>query len=197
MSQSTREPLSDKDQIQILLHEYGTLRTEVIHRSNNLYQLLTVGGVLFVWLMGHPIDRRFWITLGLAVPLLCSGFWVIRRYTNKLSKRLREIEKRVNSLAGVELLVWETLWGAAVTRYFALRTSPITEFFQATLRPDQAMRIDCPNIDSHTNTHPGTFIEGFVVIQSPSELDVVAVYTAGGDHVETLATERVQARRVQ
>ncbi len=125
MSQSTREPLSEKDQIQILLHEYVTLRTEIIHRSNNLYQLIAVGGALFVWLMGHPIDRRFWITLGLAVPMLFSGFLVIRRYTNKLAKRLREIEKTVNSLAGIELLVWETLWGAAVTRYFAIRTSPL------------------------------------------------------------------------
>lgn len=39
-------------------------------------------------------------------------------------------------------------------------------------------------------------LKGFVVIESPLELDVVAVYTAGGAQVETLHTERVPARPV-
>ena len=125
MTQPTREPLDNKDKIQILLHEYGTLRTEIIHRTNNLYQLLAVGGALFVWLLGHAIDRKFWISLAVTLPLLFLGFWVIRRYMNKAAERLREIEKTVNSLAGVELLVWETLWAGAVTGYFARRLSPL------------------------------------------------------------------------
>jgi positive regulator of sigma E activity len=125
MTQPTQEPLNNKDKIQILLHEYGTLRTEIIHRTNNLYQLLAVGGALFVWLMGHAVDRRFWISLAVSLPLLCLGFGVIRRYINKTAKRLREIEKTVNSLAGLELMVWETLWAGGVTGYFARSLSPL------------------------------------------------------------------------
>jgi hypothetical protein len=125
MTQPTRELLTNKDKIQILLHEYGTLRMEIIHRTNNLYQLLAVGGALFVWLMGHAVDRRFWISLSVGLPLLCLGFSVIRRYINKTARRLREIEKTVNSLAGLELLVWETLWAGGVTGYFARSLSPL------------------------------------------------------------------------
>ncbi len=50
--------------------------------------------------------------------------------------------------------------------------------------------------------HSGTkadFMTGFVIIQSDTELDVVAVYTAAGTdgQVETIHTERVPARRSQ
>lgn len=76
------------------------------------------------------------------------------------------------------------------------RAGRITEFFRAALRPDEAMGIDCPNIYQHTGIAPGTFIEGYVVIHTPMELDVVTVYTAGHPEVETLHTERVPFRRV-
>lgn len=81
----------------------------------------------------------------------------------------------------------------------------ITPFFQAALRPDEAMGIDCPDIYQHTNIPHGTFIEGYVVLHTPMELDVVSVYTAGTPNVETpagtpnvetLHTERVPPRRV-
>jgi hypothetical protein len=72
----------------------------------------------------------------------------------------------------------------------------ISKFFGTALKPDQALRIDCPNIYNHLQIPPGTFIEGFAVIQSLSELDVVALYTAGGNNVEALHTERVPPRRI-
>jgi hypothetical protein len=72
----------------------------------------------------------------------------------------------------------------------------ISKFFGTALKPDQALRIDCPNIYNHLQIPPGTFIEGFVVIQSRFELDVVALYTAGGNNVETMHTERIPLRRI-
>lgn len=72
----------------------------------------------------------------------------------------------------------------------------VTEFFDAKLGPDQAFEIDCPNILSHTKTTSGKFLKGFAVIESPIELDVLAVYTAGERTVETLHMERVPARRM-
>jgi hypothetical protein len=51
----------------------------------------------------------------------------------------------------------------------------------AVLEPDWALEIDCPDIIlllGDTLPPGATFIKGFVVITSPEELDVVAVYTA-------------------
>lgn len=71
----------------------------------------------------------------------------------------------------------------------------ISKFVYGHLKADEAMGIDCKNIATHSGVG-GSFFEGYAVIQSRVELDVVAVYTAGGDRVESLHTERVPARRV-
>ena len=71
----------------------------------------------------------------------------------------------------------------------------ISKFFYGLLNADQAMGIDCKNIAKHSG-FGGSFFEGYAVIQSRVELDVVAVYTAGGDRVDSIHTERVPVRRV-
>jgi hypothetical protein len=71
-----------------------------------------------------------------------------------------------------------------------------TRFWPESLHADEVMGIDCPNIYKHTEFAEGTFIEGYVVIESRRELDVISVYTAGGDHVEAFHTERVPFRKV-
>jgi hypothetical protein len=75
---------------------------------------------------------------------------------------------------------------------------PVSRFFDAKLGPDEAFEIDCPDIRKHAPVRD-EFLKGFVVLESESELDVVAVYTAAGDErqVETLHIERVQPRRAQ
>jgi hypothetical protein len=80
----------------------------------------------------------------------------------------------------------------------AEQPGPVSQFFRARLGPDQALEIDCDDIRQHTE-HRADFLKGFVVIASPVELDVVAVYSAAGTdrRVETLHTERVPARRIE
>ena len=75
------------------------------------------------------------------------------------------------------------------------KPGPVSKFFEAKLGPDEAFEIDCPDIQRHAGTE--RFVKGFVVIESPEELDVVAVYTAAGStrQVETLALERVPPRK--
>ncbi|HXA17161.1 MAG TPA: hypothetical protein VN380_09230 [Thermoanaerobaculia bacterium] len=77
----------------------------------------------------------------------------------------------------------------------------ISQWFGAALRADQALQIDCRNIYAHLGITPGTFIDGFAVIQlSPKqELDVVGVYTAAppGGGVSTMHMERVAGRLTQ
>jgi hypothetical protein len=75
------------------------------------------------------------------------------------------------------------------------RPGPVSTFFRAKLGPDEAFEIDCPDIFRRTNAKEG-FLKGFVVIETPLELDVVAVYTAAGGtgRVETMELERVKPR---
>jgi hypothetical protein len=75
-------------------------------------------------------------------------------------------------------------------------TGKLSEFFGAVIDPDLAMTIDCENIYKHTQAQPGDFLEGFALIYSLTELDVVSVYTAGHSEVEAFHTERVPARRL-
>ena len=76
------------------------------------------------------------------------------------------------------------------------RPGKISEFARGSLAPDEAMLIDCENIYKHTGVQPGQFLEGYALLYSLSELDVVSVYTAGHSDVETLHTERVPVRRL-
>jgi hypothetical protein len=76
------------------------------------------------------------------------------------------------------------------------KPGPMSKFFVVTLKNDEALEIDCPDIVKHLGFQ-GPFVKGFVVIHSPTELDVVAVYTAAGSPtgpVVTLELERVPAR---
>lgn len=76
----------------------------------------------------------------------------------------------------------------------------VSQWFGFALKADEAMQIDCRNIYGHLGIAPGTFIDGFVVLQmSPKvELDVVGVYTAAGNAgVSTMHMERVAGRITQ
>jgi hypothetical protein len=74
---------------------------------------------------------------------------------------------------------------------------PISQFFGVGLKGDQAVEIDCTDIARRIQVR-SRFLKGFVVIQSPTELDVVGVYTAANSpdgRVVTLEIERVPVRR--
>ncbi len=96
-----------------------------------------------------------------------------------------------------------------ITRKFALAIQPgeavgsfsITPYKSLTLEPDQAVAYNCFDISGFYCPINGvcvdfTAIDGFLVVNSPVELDVVAVYTAHpkGGEVSTLDTETVAGR---
>lgn len=73
---------------------------------------------------------------------------------------------------------------------------PISPFSGAMLGPDQALEIDCTDIARRSRERG--FIKGFAIIQSPTDLDIVAVYTAAPSirqPVVALEVERVPGRR--
>jgi hypothetical protein len=78
-----------------------------------------------------------------------------------------------------------------------LKPGPVSGFHDAKLGPDEALEVDCPDIRNIARTRD-PFLKGFLVIESPTELDVVAVYTAAGREgdVEALHMERVAPRAV-
>ena len=79
------------------------------------------------------------------------------------------------------------------------KVGAVTQYFEMKLGGDETMQIDCENIARHLNQSPTDFLEGYAVIESARELDVVAVYTAGagsGFPVTSIHTERVQMRRM-
>src|SRR5262245_16839523 len=98
-----------------------------------------------------------------------------------------------------------------IARKFALAGQPgepagsfsITPYKSLTLEGDQAVAFNCFDIANFYCPINGvcvdfTAIDGFLVVNSPVELDVVAVYTAHpkGGEVSTLDTETVPARRI-
>lgn len=90
----------------------------------------------------------------------------------------------------------------ALRKKFALtlpgeRGGRVYPFSKNLLLPDQALEIDCTDIQHRTGTTG--FLKGFAVIQSPQRLDIVAVYSAAGatGRVETLALERVPGRSLR
>jgi hypothetical protein len=117
MAEINEKTLDSKDKIQILLKEYDTLRAEIIARTNHGFQLTGLGGAVLMWLVSRPDDARFWVLV--ATFLMVFGYmgWITFRDISKAAGRIRQIEAKVNKLAGDELLEWETLWGGAVAGY--------------------------------------------------------------------------------
>lgn len=77
------------------------------------------------------------------------------------------------------------------------KAGPVTKLIEAKLGSDEAFSIECREIMERT--HSAGFAEGFVVIESKVELDVVAVYTTSGStgQVQTMELERVPVRHPQ
>ena len=73
----------------------------------------------------------------------------------------------------------------------------ISSFIRGELKPDQATKVDCSQVNKF-DLHLIHGFEGFLVIESPRSLDVVAVYTAAGDtgKVTTMDVEYIRERRL-
>jgi len=80
----------------------------------------------------------------------------------------------------------------------ATANGSVSNFRAATLGEDQADSVNCGGIHSIAGTGGG-FLEGFLVIVTPKELDVTGLYTAepsAGAGVTTLHTQVIQLRKL-
>lgn len=106
---------SQFQKIQILLHEYDTLRNEVLSRYAAQFQSTGVLAIIIIGLTTVLITQGAKITIlvliGITVMLYIGAQIWIDYDIAKAARRLREIEADVNSRAGETLLQWETVWG--------------------------------------------------------------------------------------
>lgn len=90
-------------------------------------------------------------------------------------------------------------WKVAVG-LLGLKVGPVSDFAEASLGPDEALEIDCPDVMARlerSGAKPAEFVKGWVIIETLAELDVVAVYgtaIAVDEPVTAFHTERVQPR---
>jgi hypothetical protein len=106
----------DKQAVTIILHEYNTLRNEIIQKSNAILQAAALTAAICLGIITALITTKSeWHYSFLALLPLCMYFIFTRYYIDKpigwMASRLRDIEDFVNGKAGQELLVWEHRYG--------------------------------------------------------------------------------------
>lgn len=102
--------ISDKDKIEILLKEYDTLRAEMLQRFDNRFQFIVIIGAIgaYAFLKGKKLPwNQVLIVIFASVSVIVIWFW-IGYIAATQSRRISEIEKQVNKLAGQELMQWES-----------------------------------------------------------------------------------------
>lgn len=115
----------ERDKIQVLLTEYTSLRTEIIHRVNNMYQLLAVVGALCGWAVTREkFDVRWWAAVVPVAIALIACWLMLNSNIRRVAAHLREIECSVNARAGENLLVWESTWGGFIATVIGRRRRP-------------------------------------------------------------------------
>ena len=131
--------LSKEDRIGVLLHEYNTLRQEMLERHTVLYQSIGFGAVIVAGLFTILIDR-WWIALcGLfgAGILLMFGWRRVDLDTACIALRLCALEEEINTLASERLLVWESTWGV-LSKNFDQRDQTVKQ-----LRNERRLALGC------------------------------------------------------
>jgi CcmD family protein len=96
--------------IDVVLHEYDSLRAEMQDRMTARFQLIgflaiaaTILGTTDISKLSRVLLTIFAL-LGFVIVWFAFGF-----YLRRLATRLREIEKEVNDKLGEEVLVWESM----------------------------------------------------------------------------------------
>lgn len=107
---SHNQEFSDKLKIDILIKEYEILRTELLQRINQRFAFIGLTGAVVAY--GFFKVERYTIAnvsiLIVAISILGVIWFHFGRLIHQLSLRIAEIEQQINSLAGDELLLWET-----------------------------------------------------------------------------------------
>ena len=108
-----------KADVDVMAHEYGSLRAEMLSVSGYRFQLATVViagvAVLANWADDETSGWK-WVAVGLAIVVLVSGLgaWLVAgRHVTHMALHVSRLEERINEAMGRTrdhaLLTWETL----------------------------------------------------------------------------------------
>ena len=102
---------SAKDQVQLLLVEYNTLRSEILQRSGWQIQIWIVAVAQAVVILGIAFIYDH-IYAGVILLLMATIPFVFASFYNDqdiriIAAHLRTLEARINAVAGNELFTWE------------------------------------------------------------------------------------------
>jgi hypothetical protein len=114
--------MDDYQKSWVVMQEYNTLRSEILALYTGLTQatvaLVGVLGALSTYGLTHDFTRtvKWLIGLSLILYLITQGSLYLGIF--RLSAHLRNIEQRINEIAGETLLSWETTagWGGDLMR---------------------------------------------------------------------------------
>jgi ABC-type multidrug transport system fused ATPase/permease subunit len=103
------EASAKSNAIDVVLHEYDSLRAEIQDRMVARFQLIGYLGIAATLLGTTDISK---LSRVLLITFAVIGFIIVwfsfGFYIRRLARRLREIEKEVNEKLGEEVLVWES-----------------------------------------------------------------------------------------
>jgi hypothetical protein len=103
--------MTETEKIQILLKEYETLRAEVVQRFNHRFHFLTIIGGLGAFIF-FKADKISYLQISAvvlaAISVIVVWFW-IGDVIARCSRRISELERKINEIAGEDLLMWETI----------------------------------------------------------------------------------------
>jgi hypothetical protein len=112
--------MSTNDKVLTLLSEYSSLRSEIMQRNSvfNQYCVISVpasvAAVSFAYTAFPPAGIILFLVIGI---LLYVVFRIIEFDTLAAATRVRWLEKKLNEMAGEQLVTWETDCGLNTIGY--------------------------------------------------------------------------------
>jgi hypothetical protein len=114
--------MESRDKIAVLLAEYNTLRSEEQHRLSVLIQCTAIAITVLSGLVGlriyRPETQGVYFFMGLTLLFYGVVYLLVDINVFQESKKIRQLERRINALAKTRLLTWEVEcgWGGAWPR---------------------------------------------------------------------------------
>lgn len=108
--------INNPEKIQILLHEYDSVRNHIISRTSTAVQVIAIGmGALLVGLPQSSANP--WVTataIAFVVVATLTILWILAADLIAESRHVASLEAIINDLSGEMLLSWETKQGVAL-----------------------------------------------------------------------------------
>ena len=108
MSNGERDDIRNRI-VEVVLHEYDSLREEVLSRMNSRFQLLGLVSIAATLLGVSGLSSHWhWVLVIVIAALILLGLWLYFGFAIKrCAVRLRQIEEEVNGILDRQVLKWE------------------------------------------------------------------------------------------